>query len=322
MVYEAGPCGYVLYRHLAARGIEVEVIAPSLTPQRVGERIKTDRRDSVMLARLARAGELSAVRVPDSQDEAIRDLMRAREDAVRAQRVARQQLKALLLRQDIRYAGKTSWTPAHLRWLATLKLPHPAQQLAFQEYVETVTQSSQRLARLETAITEEVSTWRLAPLVRVLEALRGIQLIAAATLVAEIGDIARFAHPRHLMGYLGLVPSESSSGPRRRTGAITKSGNRHARRMLVEVAWLYRYPARITPILQRRLEGLAPEIREIAWKAQVRLCARFRRLAARHLQHNKIVVAIARELTGFIWAIASTHARLSANATHGAQAWA
>jgi transposase len=303
VVYEAGPCGFVLYRHLAAKGIEVEVASPSSIPRRPGDRIKTDRRDALMLARLARAGELIAVVVPDAGDEAIRDLIRTREDAVRAQRNVRHQLKALLLRNGIRYAGKSAWTAAHLRWLADLKLPHAAQQFAFQEYVHAISETTERIGRLEWAIQDAVSGWRMRPVVEALQALRGIALIAAATLVAEIGAVQRFAHPRGLMAYLGLVPGEHSSGQQRRQGAITKAGNGHARRMLIECAWLYRYPARIAPILQKRVEKVSPEIRDIAWAAQVRLCARFRRLAARRLPHNKVVVAIARELTGFIWAI-------------------
>ena len=304
VVYEAGPCGYVIYRHLVAKGIEVEVVAPSSLPKRPGDRIKTDRRDAMNLARLSRMGDLTAVVVPDEADEAVRDLMRAREDTVRAQRTARQQLKALLLRNGIHYVGKASWGPAHVRWLASLKLPDAPRQIAFQEYVQGVETATARLARIEEAIREQVAGWRFYPVVEALQALRGIQLIAAASLVAEIGAIERFAHPRQLMAYLGLVPSEHSSGDKRRQGRITKAGNGHARRMLVEVAWLYRYPARVAPIMQKRLDKVSQEVRDIAWKAQLRLCGRFRRLAARKMLHNKIVVAIARELVGFIWAIA------------------
>lgn len=236
IVYEAGPCGFVLYRHLIRRGIEVDVISPSSIPRRAGERIKTDRRDSLMLARLARAGELTPVVVPAAGDEAVRDLLRARNDVVKAQRSARHQLKALLLRNDIRYAGKTVWGAAHLRWLASVKLAHPAQQSVFQEYVHAVTEAAERIARLEAAIREMVALWRLAPVVEALQSLRGIALIAAATLVAEIGAIERFAHPRNLMAYRGLVPSEHSSGQSRRQGAITKAGNSHARRLLICLA--------------------------------------------------------------------------------------
>ena len=303
VVYEAGPCGYAIYRHLSARGLRCEVVAPSMTPRRPGERIKTDRRDGIKLARLARAGELTVVHVPDAEDEAMRDLIRARGDAVRNQRDARHRLKALLLRLDIRYAGKTAWTPAHERWLATIKLPHAAQQIVFQEYLDSVRESSQRIARLTRCLEEAVMRWRWRPVVQALQALRGVQLINAVTLVAEIGDIARFAHPRHLMGYLGLVPGEYSSGSRRRQGSITKTGNAHARCALIEAAWQYRLAARMTPIIAKRQEQLAEPIRALAWKAQLRLCARYRRLASRQLHKNKIVTALARELSGFVWAI-------------------
>ncbi len=303
VVYEAGPCGFVLYRHLTAKGILVEVISPASIRRSPGERIKTDRRDAMLLARLARSGDLTPIVVPDAGDEAIRDLIRAREDAVKAQRSARHQLKALLLRNDVRYSGKTAWTAAHLRWLSSLTLPHAAQQIAFQEYALMVTEAGERIHRLEGAMRDAIATWRFYPVVEALQALRGVALIAAATLVAEIGDIERFAHPRSLMAYLGLVPSEHSSGNQRHQGSITKAGNGHARRMLVECAWLYRFPAKVAPILQKRLEKVSPEIRDIAWRAQLRLCGRFRKLTARKLQHNKITVAIARELTGFVWAI-------------------
>lgn len=312
VVYEAGPCGFVLYRHLTRQGLRVDIVSPSSIPKAPGERIKTDRRDALMLARLLRAGELTAIVVPDAGDEAVRDLLRARTDVVRAQRAARHQLKALLLRNDIRYAGKSPWTAAHQRWLASLKLPHPAQQITFQEYVQVVSEATERIARFDRAIAETVAGWRWQPVVEALCALRGIALLAAATLVAEIGAIERFANPRQLMAYLGLIPSEHSSGQKRRQGAITKAGNAHARRMLIECAWLYRYPARVAPILERRLDKVSAPVRAIAWAAQVRLCARFRKLAARKLPHNKIVVAIARELVGFIWAIARAQGPLPA----------
>ncbi len=308
VVYEAGPCGFVLYRHLTKQGIEAEIISPSAVPKAPGERIKTDKRDAMMLAKLARAGDVKGITVPDAADEAVRDLLRARTDIVRAQRTARHQLKAMLLRNDIRYAGKSSWTAAHLRWISSLILPYPEQQIAFQEYVLAVTEANERIARFDHAVEVAVSTWRWQPVVEALCALRGIALLSAATLVAEIGAIERFSNPRQLMAYLGLIPSEHSSGQKRRQGAITKAGNSHARRMLIECAWLYRHPAKVAPILQNRLEKVSPQIREIAWSAQVRLCGRFRKLAARKLQHNKIVVAIARELVGFIWAIARVQA--------------
>lgn len=304
IVYEAGPCGFALARHFAALGWRCDVVAPSSIPRPSGERVKTDRRDAMKLARLARVGELSAVRVPDSADEAIRDLVRGREDAVREQRNARHRLKALLLRNGIAYSGRSSWTAAHLRWLATLALPHPAQQIVFQEYLHAVSEAGARIARHEQAMRDVLSSWTLAPVVAALQALRGVQPIAAMTLVAEIQDFWRFANPRQLMAYLGLVPREDSSGPRRRQGAITKAGNAPARRMLVEIAHQYRLPARVSPTIAQRQADLPRAVTDIAWAAQTRLCSRYRRLAARRVHHNKIVVAIARELCGFVWAIA------------------
>jgi transposase len=304
VVYEAGPCGYALYRHLAAKGIDCTIVSPSHIPKRAGDRVKTDRRDAEMLARLHRAGELEAVYVPRPEDEAVRDLTRAREDAKAAQTRARHQLKAFLLRNGIAYAGKTAWTPAHVRWLASVRLPEPVQQLVFQEYVAAVDVAGERLERLEHMLRDTVAAWRMYPVVQALQTLRGVQLVIAATLVAEIGDIGRFDNPRQLMAYLGLTPSEYSSGPSVRRGAITKCGNSHARRMLTEAAWSYRLPARVTPIIAKRQDGQPREVRDIAWKAQVRLCGRYRLLRARGKEPNKVVIAVARELAGFVWAIA------------------
>jgi transposase len=304
IVYEAGPCGFALQRHLAALGWHCDVVAPSSIPRPPGERVKTDRRDAMKLARLSRVGELTPVRVPDSADEAMRDLVRGREDAVREQRNARHRLKALLLRNGVAYSGRSAWSAAHLRWLATVRLPHAAQQIVFQEYLHAITEAGARITRHEQALRDALPTWTLSPVVTALQALRGVQLIAAITLVAEIQDFWRFASPRQLMAYLGLIPREDSSGPRRRQGAITKAGNAPARRMLVEVAHLYRYPARVSPVIARRQAQLPKAVTDIAWTAQTRLCSRFRRLAARRVPHNKIVVAIARELCGFVWAIA------------------
>jgi transposase len=304
VVYEAGPTGYGLYRGLIARGYVCEVIAPSLIPKRAGVRIKTDRRDAVKLAGLARAGELTAVWVPDAPDEAMRDLVRAREDAVEARHGARMQLKAFLLRQGVRYSGKTSWGPAHARWLATLSFAHSGQQLAFAEYWQAVRAAHERVERFNGALNQALGGWRFEPVVRALMSLRGLDVLSAFTLVAEIGDIARFASARELMGYLGLVPSEHSSGAAVRKGAITKTGNAHARRVLTEAAWNYRFGARIARGLSLRQESLAEPIRAISWKAQLRLCGRFRALSARGVHQNKVCVAVARELAGFIWAIA------------------
>lgn len=303
IVYEAGPCGYVICRHLRAKGLDCEVVAPSSIPKSSGDRVKTDRRDAMKLARLSRVGELVSVRVPDEADESVRDLVRAREDAKREQRTARQRLKALLLRSGVRYAGKSSWTQAHVRWLATVKLAHEGQQIAFQEYVRAITQSTERIERLEASMRSLLSGWSLRPLVQALQAMRGIQLIAAMTLVAELQDFLRFDSPRQLMSYVGLVPSEHTSGPKRRQGGITKAGNSAARRMLVEIAWHYIHGPRVSRVIAVRQEGVPEAITNIAWKAQLRLSSKFKRLLARKVLKNKAVVAVARELAGFVWAI-------------------
>ena len=304
LVYEAGPTGFHLARELVGRGYDCRVIAAAKIPRRPGERIKTDRRDCQMLARLARAGELVAVVVPDARDEAIRDLSRAREDAVAARLKARQQLKAMLLRHGHRYSGKTSWTAAHERCLAAVSFAHPAQDLAFAEYRLAVAAADAQVTRLTAALRTQVETWRMQPVVAALSTLRGIDFVAAVTLLAELGDLSRFAHPRELMGFLGLVPAQYSSGETRRHGAITKTGNGHARRVLVEAALNHRFPARMSRLLQQRQAGQPAAVSAIAWKAQIRLCHRYRRLVDRGLPKNKTSVAIARELAGFVWDIA------------------
>ena len=304
--YEAGPCGYWLYRYLIRRGLSCTVVAPSLIPRKPGDRVKTDRRDAVTLARLLRSGDLDPIYVPTVEDEAIRDLSRAREDAVSDLKRSKVRLKALLLRQDIRYEGRANWNAAHLRWLARVVCPTPAQQIVFQEYVHTVTEQSERLGRLEAELHTAVKTWRRLPVVEAVQALRGIDLTGAITFIAEVGDLTRFDTPGKLMSYLGLTPSEYSSGEHRHQGGITKAGNGHARRALVEGAWAYRYPAKVSRHLQLRLERVPAEVRAIAWKAQVRLCKRSRRLSARGKHVNQVVVAIAREMAAFAWAIART----------------
>jgi transposase len=303
-VYEAGPGGYWLYRYLTTTGHDCWVVAPSLIPKKAGDRVKTDRRDARQRARLMRAGALTPVYVPQVEDEAIRDLSRAREDSLRDLKAAKYRLKAFLLRQDIRYTGQANWSPAHLRWLAEVVCPTPAQQIVFQEYVRAVTEHTERLQRLEQELQEWVKTWRLAPVVEALQALRGVQFTVAVTTVAELGDLTRFTNPKQLMSYLGLTPSEYSSGPRRSQGGITKTGNSHARRALVEGAWASRYPAKVSRHLQLRLEQLPKPIQDLSWKAQVRLCKRYRQLMARGKNANHVVVAIARELVAFMWAIA------------------
>lgn len=304
IVYEAGPCGYGLARRLIERGYRCEVVAPAKIPRRPGDRIKTDRRDALMLARFARSAELTAIMIPDEQDEAIRDLVRAREDAVRARLKVRQQLKAMLLRHGHRYAGPAFWSPAHQRTLGKVCFAHPAQHIAFSEYHLAAIEADERVTRLSAALQEQTLSWRLQPLVAALMTLRGLQLITAATVLAELGDLRRFAHPKQLMSFLGLVPSEYSSGLSRHLGAITKCGNGHTRRVLIEAAWTYRYPARLSRDLLIRQQGQPKLVRDIAWKAQLRLCARYRRMQLRGLHQNKVCIAIARELTGFIWDIA------------------
>ena len=303
-VYEAGPCGYEIYRSLTKQGFECVVVAPSLIPKKSGDRIKNDRRDAISLARLHRAGELKAVYVPTEEDEAMRDLTRAREDIVKALRVSRQILLAFLLRHGYRYSGQSHWSNAHMNWIADIKMPHRAQQVALQEYVHTVNENSERVDRLTKQIQELLLLWKHAPMVKALQALRGVSLIVAVTTISEVGDLTRFDSPKQFMAYLGLVPSQHSSGSTTKLGSITKTGNGHVRKVLTEAAQAYSHPARESRILLGRLEGLPQEIKSIAWKAQVRLCARFKRLQARGKNRNSVVTATARELAGFIWAIA------------------
>jgi len=303
VVYEAGPTGFGLARSLLAKGYGCEVIAPSKTPRRPGDRVKTDTRDCIMLAEFSRSGALHAVWIPDAGDEAIRDLSRAREDAIEARHQARLQLKSFLLRHDVRYAGKTSWGKAHYRWLAEQSFGASAAQTAFTEYCLTVQAADQRVQRLTQALEGSVTQWRFAEVVAALQALRGVAMVTAIGLVAEIGDFSRFEHPRKLMGYLGLVPCEHSSGERTSRGSITKTGNKHARRLLTEAAWQYRHPARISRAAQLRQEGLSEQVRAIGWKAQLRLSKRFAALKQRGLQVNKACIAVARELAGFVWAV-------------------
>jgi transposase len=253
---------------------------------------------------LARSGDLTPVYVPAVPDEALRDLARAREDALHDLNAGRFRLKALLLRNDIRYAGRANWSAEHLRWLARLVLATPAQQIVFQEYVRTVTERTELLQRLEAELLEQAKTWRLAPVVRALQALRGVQFTVAITAIAELGDLTRFDTPRQLMSYLGLTPSEYSSGERRRLGGITKAGNGHARRVLIEAAKAYRHRAKVSEAIHARQQDLPAAIRDIAWRAQVRLCGRYRRLLARGKHPNTVAAAIARELAAFMWAIA------------------
>jgi transposase len=303
-VYEAGPCGYGLYRYLTKKGHGCWVVAPSLIPKKTGDRVKTDRREAIQLARLMRSGARTPVYVPAVQDAAVRDLSRAREDTLHDLKTAKFRLKAVLLRHDIRYTGRATWGPAHLRWLSEVVCPPPAQQIVFQDYVRAVTEHTDRLQRLELELHEPVTAWRLCPVVDALPALRGVQCTVAVTPVAALGDLTRVENPRQLMNYLGLTPSEYSSGERRRQGGLTQTGNTHARRALVEGAWAYRYPAKVRRPLQLRLDKLPKPIQDVSWKAQGRLCKRYRQLSARGKNPHQVVVAIARARSACMWAIA------------------
>jgi transposase len=306
VVYEAGPCGYGWARHLSSHGWRCDVISPAHITRKGAEKlIKTDRLDAVLLARESRAGNLVKVAMPDERDEAIRDLSRAREDAGMARLRARLQLKAMLLRHGRAYHGKSSWTLAHERHLAAIEFDHPAQQIAFDEYRHTVKDAHERVERLTQALRDQCERWRMKGVVKALMCLRGMDFVAAVTFIAELGDLSRFAHPKALMKYLGLVPSEFSSGNTRRQGPITKAGNKHARRILIEAAWTYRFNPRVSRPIEVRQEGQPKAIRDIAWRAQLRLAYRFRKLnAGRKMTQNKCCVAVARELAGFIWDIA------------------
>lgn len=301
--FEAGPTGYGLYRQIEALGHECLVVAPSLIPRRSGERIKTNRRDAVTLARLHRAGELTGVWVPDGVHEAVRDLVRTREAAADELRRKRQQLLSFLLRHSRIYSGGGHWTLAHRRWLARQSFEHPAQQIVFQEGIDAIEDAAQRLDRLEKQLAIIVPSWSMAPVVTAYQAMRGASFLVAVTFAAEVGDVRRFDTPRQLMSFLGLVPAESSTGDTIRRKGLTLAGNRRARRALVEAAWTYRFPARVSETLRTRLEGLPKAVRDIAWKAQIRLCARYRRLNAAGKKAPIVVAAIAREIAAFLWAI-------------------
>lgn len=302
--YEAGPTGYGLYRLIRSLGHGCTVVAPSLIPRKPGDRVKTNRRDAISLARLLRAGELTAVWVPDESHEAMRDLVRARAAAIETLRVHRQQVSAFMLKHGRVYPRKKGWTMRYLRWLQEQRFDHPAHQIALQEMVEAVRISKERVERLERVIEEFVPAWSLAPVVRALQTLRGVELIVAITFATEIGDVQRFESPRQLMGYLGLVPGERSTGETVRRGGITKAGNDRVRHMLVESAWTYRHPPRVGAKKLYRLEQAPPKVREIAWKAQTRLTACYRMLSGRGKKTTVVCTAIARELAGFMWAVA------------------
>ena len=301
--YEAGPTGYGLYRLIKNLGHDCIVIAPSMIPVRPGDRVKTNRRDAVNLARLLRAGELTAVWVPDDRHEAMRDLARARDTAQKDYKAKRQHVSSFLLRLGRHYPGKKTWGKAHLNWLASQKLEHREQRIAFEEQLLAVRQAKERVERLEQAMRESVADWSLAPIVEALQAMRGMDLVTAVSFLAEIGDLSRFEGPRQLMAFLGLTPSERSTGESVKRGSITKAGNTRARRVLVESAWSYRHPPRVSKEKQAKVEAAPRSVREIAWKAQMRLCGRFRTLTRKGKRSTIVATAIARELSAFIWAI-------------------
>ncbi|AOJ64234.1 transposase [Burkholderia ubonensis] len=317
IVYEAGPCGYGLYRELVQKAFDCMVCAPSMIPRKPGERVKTDRRDAAKLVRLLRAGDLSAVYVPSVEDEAFRDLARAWVSAKDDLKRARQRLKAFLLSHGVRYVGRADWGPAYRRWVSTHAFASAWQQLAFEEHRRSIEDRLTQCERLEAALREAVVEWRFYPAVLGLQAMRGVQFTTAVGMLAELGDLSRFVHPRQLMAWLGVTPSEHSSGGKRHLGSITKTGNSYARKLLIEAAWSYRHPARVSPEIQRRHEGIPKAIIDRAWDAQIRLCRRYRKLAARGKNVNIAVVAVARELAGFIWDVT----RLAMSLAIPRQAW-
>jgi transposase len=302
--YEAGPWGYGLYWQILSLGHACTVVAPSLVPTKPGGHVKTDRRDAIMLASLFRAGELQSVWVPDADHEAMPELVRTRQTAVQEVRRSRQLLLSFLLRHDRTIPTRHHWTRAHRRWLALQSFAHPAEQIVFEELIPRIEVACDRQKRHEEAIRKLSPAWSMAPVVTAIQAMRGVALMSAVTLVAEIGDFGRFASSRQLMAWLGLVPKEHSSGSKVARGAITKAGNTRARRVLVEGAWTYRLPARMGEDITGRNDGLPEAIKTAAWKAQLRLCTRYRRMQLTGKPHNIIVVAIAREMAAFVWSIA------------------
>jgi transposase len=310
--YEAGPTGYDLARRLNAAGIYCMVVAPSLIPLPMGRRIKTDRRDARRLAELFRAGELVEVKIPEKEDEAMRDLERARDDAKNAERTARQQLDKFFLRHSRIWSERTKWTLKHWTWIERQAFPAASSQRVLADYIRAAREATARVERLEKDLEELVACWSLAPLVRALQALRGVGLVTAVILAAEIGDYRRFKTPRELMSYLGMVPSEDSSGQRRKQGRITRTGNGHVRRILVESSWNYRFRPRVSKAISKRREQVPPKVREIAEKAEHRLSRRFQSLLTKGKLPQKAVTAVARELSGFVWAIAQEVDRAAA----------
>ena len=314
LCYEAGPCGYALYQNLTAMGMDCRVVAPPRN-----EKIKTDRRDALRLARLLRAGELVEIWVPDQEQEAVRDLCRCRADFKAQQQKLRQQLNAFVLRHGHHWpTNRKRWTQKHLEWLESLDFPYDNQSEVRDEYIAAVRMSSSRMTDLDQKLNQALQDWSWAPLANSLMALRGFDKLSAVTLLSELGDISRFGSPNQLMGYLGLVPCVYSSGAHRRTGGVTQAGNRHARQVLVESAWCYRFPARQTAYMNRKAESASAYAQAISWKAQKRLCRRYRKLTAAGKNQKVVCVAIARELTGFVWDIVCHEKTRISRVTQGA----
>jgi transposase len=307
--YEAGPTGYVIYWQLTALGVHCEVVAPTLVPIKAGDRVKTDRRDAAKLARSYRAGDLTAVWVPDAAHEALRDLVRAREAAKKDQLRARHRLGKFLLRHGRRPpTAMTTWTQRHMAWIRQVQFQQPAQEATRLDYLHEVDHVVGRLERLERAIDEAVQTApaSMRAVIEALQALRGIALVSAVTIVAEVGQLSRFKRARQVMGYTGLGSSEDSSGPRTRRGQITKTGNAHLRRIAIEAAWAYRHRPAVGGALKKRQAAVSEDVRAISWKAQHRLHTRYRKLLGRGKCQQQVMTAIGRELLGFVWAIGVT----------------
>lgn len=303
--YEAGPTGYVLHRWLLEWGIHCIVVAPSLIPKRAGDRVKTDKKDALRLAQLLRAGELVNVYVPSPEDEALRDLVRAREDAKEDLNRHKQRLGKFLLRHQITHPSNAKLgSHAYEEWLDTLRFTDECLRLTFQEYRQSIRETQERINRYEKEMEQQAKTHAQAPLIQSLQALRGVAVVTATTLATELMDVSRFAHPGFFMGYCGLVPSEYSTGDSRRQGKITKAGNAHLRRVLVESAWSYRHTPGIRRKLRDRISGLPPEVQAIAWEAQNRLHKKYKSMLRKGKHKGTITAAIARELAGFVWAIA------------------
>lgn len=301
LCYEAGPTGFVLARHFIGLGLEVIIMAPTKSKRKPGERIKTDKRDAIKIAKEFRNGDVVGVRVPPPRDEAVRDVARARTDATDDLIRSKQRLKAFLLRNGYRYTGNANWGEAHMRYLRKLKVQDPSQKVVLEEYLVAINIGIERVSRLTEKMKEILTDWEWEPTVRALMAFKGFQEVAAMTIIGELGDLRRFSHPKKLMAFLGLVPDEDTSGTKRRQGSITKCGNSHARWMLVECSQHYRRPANVSPALTKRQEGQNAKVKNLSWRTQNRLHLRYKRLKARQLNENKAIIAVARELCAFIW---------------------